>query len=148
MNRKYRHRGYQDEDRDERERTKAPPRKPLSAEERIQKKSLRHAIDRDARAVLRCHDCGRDVQTLEEITTETQCPHCRTALHCCRACAHFNVAAPRQCSADIAKAVDNKIAANQCPEYRPKLVLDVTGRRSKSGAAADPKAAFDSLFKS
>jgi len=148
MSRKYRHRGYQDSDQDDRERSKPPPRKPLTTEERIQKKSLRHAIDRDARAVLRCHNCGRNVQGLDEIVSESRCPHCRTELHCCRACAEFNVAAPRQCSAEITKAVDNKISANQCASYRPNLVLDVTGRRTKTGTAADPKAAFDNLFKS
>ncbi|NIV50115.1 MAG: hypothetical protein GWN46_26660, partial [Gammaproteobacteria bacterium] len=51
MSRKYRQPGYQDSDRDQDRggggRSDAP-RRELTREERIQKKSLRHAIDREA----------------------------------------------------------------------------------------------------
>jgi len=147
MSPKYRHRGYRDSESDERERPKSPPKSDLTKEERIQKRSLRHAIDRKAHAVLRCHDCGRTVQDLEIVSAETNCPHCGTALHCCRACRHFDASARWQCSAEITEAVANKIAANRCTSFHPNLVLDVTGRRTPSGRSGDPKSQFEDLFK-
>ena len=44
----------------------------------------------------------------------------------------------------------DKGKANQCRQFQPRLVLDVTGRRSapKSGGKSnDPRAQFESLFK-
>lgn len=149
MNRKYRQQGYQDSDRDESRRDKAPPRKELTKEERIQRRSLRHAIDRDANEVLRCPNCGRSVHDVSAVTSETGCPHCNAPLHCCRTCAHFDSSARWQCREEIEAAVGDKNKANQCAQYRPLLVLDVTGRRTNSGSSksSDPRAAFDSLFK-
>lgn len=150
MSRKYRQQGYQDSDREEsRRRDKAPPRKELTKEERIQRRSMRHAIDRDANEVLRCPNCGRSVHDVGAVTSETTCPHCNVPLHCCRTCAHFDSQARWQCRAEIEAAVGDKNKANQCAQYRPLLVLDVTGRRTNSGSAksSDPRAQFDSLFK-
>jgi hypothetical protein len=148
MSRKYRQQGYQDSDRDDRRRREKPPqRNNLTKEERIQRRSLRHAIDRDANAVVRCHNCGRNAQELGTITRETGCPHCNAPLHCCRTCENFDSAARWQCRAEITEAVSNKNDANDCAEYRPRLVLDVTGRRSASGKSGDPRSQFDSLFK-
>jgi hypothetical protein len=149
MSRKYRQQGYQDSDRDkERRRDKAPPRQSnLTKEERIQRRSLRHAIDRDANAVVRCHNCGRNAQDFGTITPTTGCPHCNAPLHCCRTCENFDSGARWQCRAEITAAVSDKIKANDCSEYRPRLVLDVTGRRSNASKAGDARSQFDSLFK-
>jgi hypothetical protein len=147
MNRKYLQRGYQDSDSESRERQKPPPRKDLTAEERIQKRSLRHAIDREAKEVVRCHNCGRSVESFGAITTETECPHCRAPLHCCRTCTHFDSATRWQCRAEITEPVGDKNKSNQCSEYHSRLVLDVTGRRSGTPKSNDPKSQFDNLFK-
>lgn len=151
MSRKYRHQGYRDEEfREDREPRKAPPRKPLTPEERAQRRGLRHALDRDAREVLRCPTCGRTAQNLGAVTPASACPHCNAALRCCRACRHFDSAARWQCRAEIAEPVTDKNRANHCPRYEPRLVLDATGRRSENATArraGDPKAAFESLFK-
>jgi hypothetical protein len=147
MDRKYRQRGYMDSKSESRDRKKPPPRESLTTEERIQKRSLRHAIDREAKEVVRCHNCGRAVEAFGTIEAETQCPHCRTPLHCCRTCTHFDSAARWQCRAEIAEAVGDKNKANQCAEYHPRLVLDVTGRRSGTPKSNDPKSQFENLFK-
>ena len=68
MERKYRQSGYMDSERsDDRSRSNPAPRKQLTKEERIQKRSLRHAMDREANEVLRCHVCGRGVFDLGTI---------------------------------------------------------------------------------
>ena len=149
MGRKYRHQGYQDADRDDdrgkRERS-GPPRSELTREERIQKKSLRHAIDRQANEVVRCHNCGRSGDG--SIGLDTRCSHCATPLHCCRACKHFDSGARHQCRAPIETPIGDKNKANQCGRYAPRLVLDVTGRRSTgSGGSNDPRSQFENLFK-
>ena len=158
MDRKYRQRGYQDDDRrDDRVERKAPPQKQLTPEERIQRKSLRHAIDREAREVLRCHVCGRSIFDIGTITAQSTCPHCSAALHCCRTCTNFDSAARWECRAEIPEAVADKHGANDCALYAPRLVLDATGRRSagspggggSSGrsSSSDPRAQFENLFK-
>ena len=152
MSRKYRQHGYQDsnrgDDRDNRERS-APPRREMTPEERIQKKSLRHAIDREANEVVRCHNCGRSGDDGVAIGVDARCSHCATPLHCCRACKHFDSGARYQCRAPIETAIGDKNKANQCGHYAPRLVLDVTGRRStgRNGGSKDPRSQFENLFK-
>jgi DNA-directed RNA polymerase subunit RPC12/RpoP len=150
MSRKYSHQGYQDSDRDnsDRRRSKAPPRKQLTEEERIQRRSMRHAIDREAQEVVRCHNCGRKVHDFGSITKTSACPHCRAMLHCCRTCVHFDSATRWQCKADIDAPVGDKNKANDCTKYEASLVLDVTGRRTTGSQSGDPRSQFDSLFKS
>jgi len=147
MSRKYHHQGYRDSEREERSREKPPPRKELTKEERIQRRSLRHAIDREANEVVRCPNCGRNAQSLGAITFETACPHCGAPMHCCRTCRHFDSAARWQCRAEIPAPVGDKTKANHCVEYSPRLVLDVTGRRTGSGPAGDARSQFENLFK-
>jgi predicted RNA-binding Zn-ribbon protein involved in translation (DUF1610 family) len=144
---KYRHRGYRESEREDRpSRPKGPPRQSLTTEERIQKRSLRHAIDREARQVVRCHNCGQNVQNTA-ITIETSCPHCAAPLHCCRTCRHFDSSARWQCRAEISEAVSDKSKTNRCSKHEPRLVLDVTGRRTRTGGTDDPKSQFENLFK-
>lgn len=152
MDRKYKQRGYMDERRDDgRSRGRTAQRNQLTPEERIQKRSLRHAIDREAREVLRCHACGRSVFDIGTIASSATCPHCESALHCCRTCKHFDSGARWQCRAEIEQPIADKNAANQCKEYGPRLVLDSTGRRSAGPGGkrgADARSQFDDLFKS
>jgi hypothetical protein len=151
VSRKYRQQGYQDSDRDrEQERPRQDPRRDLTREERIQKRSLRHAIDREANEVVRCHVCGRNVDAFGTIELDTSCPHCSAPLHCCRTCQHFDSGARHQCRADIEKPIGDKTKANRCGQYAARLVLDVTGRRSRSGGgrgSGDPRSQFENLFK-
>jgi hypothetical protein len=149
MSRKYRQQGYMDSDRNDREsRPRQPPNRNLTTEERIQRRSMRHAIDRDAREVIRCHVCGRSTQEFDIIRSDTECPHCQAPLHCCRTCLHFDSAALRQCRAEITEAVGDKSRANHCAEYAPRLVLDSTGRRSNTPrGAGGAREQFENLFK-
>jgi hypothetical protein len=153
MSQKYRHRGYQDSDsRDERETRRSPRQhEQLTMEEKIQRRSIRKATDRNANEVVRCHACGRNVQDYAPITAQSTCPNCSVPLRCCRACAHFDSAARWQCRTDIEKAVGDKNAVNACVSYAPRLVLDFTGRRSSGSGGSksnDPRSKFEDLFRS
>ena len=98
--------------------------------------------------MIRCHQCGRNVDNFGTIGHETTCPHCNAPLHCCRTCRQFDVSARWQCRAPIAEAVSDKGTANSCAHYAPRVVLDTTGRRSDSRQGpGGPKEQFESLFK-
>jgi len=149
---KYRQHGYRDSERqDEREARPAPQRQ-LTDEERIQRRSLRKATDREANEVVRCHSCGRGVMDWGVIGVDTTCPHCRVPLHCCRACTHFDTSLRWQCRAEIKAPVADKNKANPCELFSARRVLDFTGRRT-SGASSngprsnDPRSQFENLFK-
>ncbi len=150
MDRKYRQQGYQDGSGDDRDRRPPPPRRPLTPEEKAQLRSLRHATEREANEVLRCPDCGRNIQQFGAVTTESACPHCSAPLHTCRACRHFDSGARWECRAAIEERVSDKGKANACSLYEARIVLDATGKRQSSAGGLrsnDPKAAFESLFK-
>lgn len=157
MSRKYRHSGYQDSGDDDRSEDRRPPqrRQDLSFEEKIQRKSMRHAIDRDTREVLRCHTCGYIVEDHGAVGFTSTCGKCQAALHCCRNCTHFASDARWQCRATIEEPVSDKLKNNECRQFEARLALDHTGRRSRSAPAGggsrassnDPKEAFHNLFK-
>lgn len=156
MDRKYRQRGYMDSDRRDESGPERPPRPELTEEEKIQRRSMRKATTREANEVVRCHACGRNVDTMP-IATDTVCPFCTAALHCCRTCKSFDSSARWQCRADIAEVVSDKAKANTCGQFSPRLVLDVTGRRGPSGPSGagsssggnsnDPRTQFENLFR-
>ena len=159
MSRKYRHSGYQDsgDDRErDHERRPAQRRQDLSFEEKIQRKSMRHAIDRSTREVMRCHSCGYVVEDHGAVGFTSTCAKCSTPLHCCRNCTHFASDARWQCKAEIEEAVGDKLKNNDCRQFSARLVLDHTGRRSAQApggggggraSSNDPKQAFHNLFK-
>jgi hypothetical protein len=135
-------------DRDDRDRRKTPPpKKPLTPEERAQLRGLRHATQREANEVVRCPTCGTNVQAMGAIAPDTFCPRCNAALHCCRACRQFDSAARWECRAQITERIPDKLKANLCALYAPRLVLDATGKRAEARATNDPKARFENLFK-
>lgn len=145
MTMKYRQRGYRDADRSQERRPEPVPQ--LTPEERFQQRSLRHAVSREANEVVRCHNCGRNVQASGAISAQTECPSCAAPLHCCRACRHFDTASRWECRAEISERMPDKGKANDCPSFEARLVLDATGKRTVIQASNDPKSAFENLFK-
>jgi len=147
--RKYRQSGYMESGRDDRQRRRQAPakKKPLTPEEKAQLRGLRHATAREAAEVVRCPQCGTNVQAVGVMTAETTCPQCNASLHCCRACTHFDSAVRWECRVEITEHIADKLKANPCPLYNPRLVLDSTGKRVKTQDSNDPRSLFDNLFK-
>jgi hypothetical protein len=97
-----------------------------------------------SRPTSRCAECG----AVLPITADslTQCPHCRTELHTCRQCAHFDPVRRFECTEDIDERIADKRARNDCPRF----ALMVTVERDTSGGAVRPDEArrsFGNLFK-
>ena len=96
------------------------------------------------RTVSRCAGCGA-VLPIATASLE-QCPNCRTAIHACRQCTHFDAGQRFECAQPIAERVADKNAANACASF----ALLVTVERDASPDSTRPsdiRRAFDNLFK-
>jgi hypothetical protein len=137
--RKYRQRGYQD---DNRERTpKAPPQPREHPRDRIGPRVLNMPGYRE---VVRCARCGNPVT--DEIAADSRCNRCGVDLHACVHCVHFDTGQIFECDQTIPARVSPKDERNTCTLYEPQRRVErETG--SQAAAPASAKKAFDDLFK-
>jgi hypothetical protein len=97
-----------------------------------------------SRPISRCAECGVVLPIVAD--SLAQCPNCRTELHTCRHCAHFDPAQRFECAQPIAERIVDKRARNECARFS----LMVTVERDTSSGAVRPDAArrsFGNLFK-
>jgi hypothetical protein len=134
--RKYRQRGYQDE-----ERGRSTGRTGPSPAQEPGRSPRSRGLGRPEHEVFRCRDCGQEAAGTE-VGPGTACARCGAALHACVNCRSFDPSARWECRAAIAAPVRSKTKANDCVLYAPKTVLEL-GTGSKD---SDPRAAFDALF--
>src|SRR5881628_1379315 len=109
---KYRQPGYRDneykEEREKRRQEKSGPRGPREP----------RGTPREACLVMRCYQCGHQEQARESVEPAALCPNCKTALHCCRNCVHFDPRARFECRQTITARILSKTAANECSFFR------------------------------
>jgi hypothetical protein len=132
--RKYRQRGYMDDDR--REARPAPPR-----EARPERTGPRPLNMPGFREVVRCARCGNLVTG--DIGAETRCSRCGADLHSCVQCTQFDSSSRFECRLPIAARVSPKDARNTCESFEPQRKVE---RETGSAAPADARKAFDDLF--
>ena len=136
MDRKYKQRGYQDEERDNRPRPAIP-----------QKSDVRSPKMPPFREITRCNLCGTPVNIeVGGIALDADCPKCHTDLHTCKNCLSFDPGARFQCRKPITERVAKKDVRNTCEVFEPRKVIE----RETTTATVDtkdPRAAFDKLFK-
>jgi hypothetical protein len=137
--RKYRQRGYLDEDRSRPAGGASPPVAPRSTEA-----PRGRGLGRPERQAFRCRDCGQEASL--DVGPDTLCSRCGAALHACVNCLSFDPSARWECRADIATPVRSKTKANGCDRYQPKAVLEL-GQTEDRGKGDDPRAAFEALFR-
>jgi len=143
--RKYRHRGYMDNDRQDRE-----PRRPASERgprppSRLDGAPRGRGVGMPKDAVFKCNACGETLQSLETIDRLTPCPSCGKPLHTCTNCTFFNTGSRFECRKPIEARIESKTAGNDCAFYQPKTVRHLSAR--SPAAPNDARAAFDALFK-
>src|ERR1051325_4636034 len=104
MERKYKQRGYQqDDDREQR---------PRLANQ--QKNEIRSPKMPAFREVTRCHLCGTQVNIdMGGIAVDAQCPKCRNDLHACKNCVSFDPGARFQCRKPITERIRKKAVLNE-----------------------------------
>lgn len=137
--RKYRHRGYQESDRD------APARRPSGGPRRDDGAPRGRGIDQAKDVVFRCKHCGEKVLDLEGVGFESVCRKCGASLHSCSQCTNFDTSARWECTQPIPARIPSKKAANTCTFFAPAKTFDLTGTRG-APTPDDARSAFDALF--
>jgi len=96
------------------------------------------------RAISRCAECG----AVLPITADSlsQCPNCRTELHACRQCAHFDPGQRFECAQPVSERIPDKRSRNECAVFTLMVTVE---RETSSGAMRpdDVRRGFGNLFK-
>jgi hypothetical protein len=140
--RKYRQRGYQDDDRD---RPQAKPGETPPGPSRTRgdrPEGPRTPNMPGFRSVVRCHRCGSLVNTV--ILVNTICAKCGASLHCCAQCESFDPGARYECMQPITARVAPKDAFTTCQLFEPRSIVE---RETGSVKQTTARSAFDDLFK-
>ncbi len=136
MERKYKQRGYQQDDKDMRPRPAVPPRS-----------DVRSPKMPAFREVTRCALCGMQVNIeIDGIALDAQCPKCHSDLHSCKNCVSFDPGARFQCRKPITERIAKKDLRNECESFEPRKTIERETTTTATGGK-DPRSAFDKLFK-
>lgn len=140
--RKYRHRGYMDDDRQDEERR---PRRPV--DDRVQPRSegapRGRGVGAPTAVAFKCAVCGQQARVTVEL--DSTCERCGKPLHTCTNCSFFDPAARFECRKPVTARIEDKAGANRCPLFQAKQIRDL--KAAKPESAMDARAAFDALFK-
>ena len=137
MDRKYRQSGYMNEDKEKRED------KPRPATPRDGPRT--HKIP-PVQQVFRCSLCGTVVPKMETISVTTQCSKCKSDLHTCKNCVHFDTSVRFECNQPIPERIKKKDMSNDCTFFQPRQTLERETTTAPE-KISDARAAFDKLFK-
>jgi hypothetical protein len=140
--RKYRQRGYQDNDR---------PARPAAARRPVEPRDPR--LPRDPRVpnmpgfrnVFRCARCGHVEGT--DVGSLAACSKCGVPLHACIHCASFDSGARFECREQVPARVSPKDARNECALFAPRISVERETGSTPAAGSNSARKAFDDLFK-
>lgn len=90
-----------------------------------------------------CFKCGKAVGLLGRVPgRREECPQCRSDLHVCKNCLHYDPRAYNECKEPTADVVKDKERANFCDHFSPGAGLSPSGPTK-----TDLMAAAEALFK-
>lgn len=142
--RKYRQRGYQDEEPRERKtqrpREGPPPGAPGRVMQRAEGPKTPNLMA--AHEVVKCTRCGNRI--VSSIGPDTKCSRCGSDLHACAQCTYFDPGRRFECMQAVAARVTPKDARNTCTFYAPRTTIE---RQTGSTAPNSARKAFDDLFR-
>jgi hypothetical protein len=139
--RKYRQRGYQDDDRDRRPpETPRGPGGPPPRGDRPEGPRTPNLMP--TRQVVRCAKCGTEIAS--PYASGGRCAKCGVDVHTCGQCVYFDPGARFQCMQPVAERIAPKDAKNQCTLWEPRTTVE---RETHSVSVNSAKRAFDDLFK-
>jgi hypothetical protein len=143
--RKYRHSGYRDDDRERPPKPQARPAPEPGAPagaRRISQDGPRNINMPGYREVIRCAQCGTVVSA--EIALDTRCGRCGADLHSCSQCTSFDPGSRFECMDPAVTArVSPKNARNGCSLYAPRTTVE---RETTTPKVDSARKAFDDLF--
>ena len=91
-----------------------------------------------------CWRCGAPLAALTLPFTRTdECKSCQASLHVCKLCEFHDPTVAKQCREPIAEEVGDKLRANFCDYFQPRLKAHSNRQHSQSEQA---RAQLDSLF--
>ena len=134
--RKYRQRGYQEDDR---RREQRPKQQQQPKREREGPRSPRMMAFGQK---VKCAACGATIQA--NVSFDATCPKCKADLHTCRQCTFFDPGARFECRKPITARIASKGTRNNCELFAARTVVE---RETSSGAPTDARQAFANLFK-
>jgi hypothetical protein len=136
MSRKYRQKGYQDDDREPRRGGGGP---------RPRKEGPRgRGLGKPTATRFNCARCG--TRSLDqEVALEAACAECGSDLHTCTNCTYFDSSAPNECRKPVEVRIVKKSKRNECELFQAKTVQEFASD-SEGVAPSDAKSAFDDLF--
>ncbi len=144
MDRKYRQKGYMD-NQSEQPKEKEKPKSPSQ----YAKPSPR--IETRFMAVMRCPNCSALIETMDEsIAFTDQCKKCAADLHSCKNCRYFDPAARFECQKPIEARIAKKNDRNMCLQFAAKVSLEKQQPQQEVKQKEAPntaRKAFDDLFK-
>ena len=131
MERKYRQRGYQETEKSEKKKERPPESRPRQEQFGPRTPRMVGTVMR-----VRCANCGAVL--LPGFDASGQCPRCKTELHCCKQCVHFDTAARFECTQPIPVRIAKKDARNDCTFYEFRTTVEKDTAPS-APAAAHPR---------
>jgi hypothetical protein len=149
--RKYRQRGYQDDDRrsgggGDRSGFDRPKPKPEVRDPRMPR-DPRVPNMPGFREVVRCARCG-SIESVA-IGPDSVCRQCGTALRSCAQCESFDPGAIYECRQKIPARISPKDGRNSCTFFSPRVQVERETGSTPSGSkpVSGAKKALDDLFK-
>ena len=133
--RKYRQRGYMEDDRAREQR----PKSQSTPREREGPRSPRMMAFAEK---VKCATCGATIPA--NIGLDSSCPKCNADLHTCRQCISFDPGSRFECRKPITARIVNKGAKNSCELFGPRTIVE---RETSSGSPGNARQAFSNLFK-
>jgi hypothetical protein len=145
--RKYRQRGYQDDERDRAPKSTGPrqppePGAPAGARRLSSTDGPKTIQMPGFREVIKCTQCGAVIT--EEITVLSRCGRCGVDMHACAQCASFDPGSRFECMEPIPARISPKNERNSCTSYAPRTTVE---RETTTPRQNDARKAFDDLFK-
>jgi hypothetical protein len=138
--RKYRQRGYQDDERDRKpERPKGPGGPAGPRPERPEGPRTPNLMA--AREVVRCSRCHAEINGPYAAVS---CSKCGADVHACSQCVYFDPGARFQCMQQISERIAKKDERNLCTSWEPRKTIE---RATHSVPTTSARQAFDDLFK-
>ena len=157
MERKYKHKGYSERDREDKEKKRDRP--PSSGGPKAFQDQMGPRTPRMVGSVTRarCSNCGAIL--MPGFDPNGQCPKCKSEMHCCKQCVHFDTGAQFECTQPIPERISPKDAKNSCTffEFRVTVEKDTSpvnyapatpaAAQAPSGSPTNARKAFEDLFK-
>ena len=92
---------------------------------------------------LHCWKCGASLEALSlPLRRLDVCKACNNELHVCRLCVEYDTRVAKHCREPTAEEVRDKIKANFCDHFKPKVGAYV----APTGEADAARSALDALF--